>query len=112
MARAILNKWHPQTKKITYWFPTLFILGLVIAIGLCVIGFKILLNFYLLYFLACFILSWSDSHNFKVALLSVVAVCIQFYGYGYGFLKSNLILMISNKNEESLFPHLFFKKRV
>ena len=24
MVRPILNKWHPETKKVTYWFPTVF----------------------------------------------------------------------------------------
>src|SRR5690606_16241396 len=24
MVRPILNKWHPNTKRLTYWFPTLF----------------------------------------------------------------------------------------
>ncbi|MBN4085547.1 glycosyltransferase, partial [Flavobacteriaceae bacterium AH-315-B10] len=27
--RPILNHWYPETKKITYWFPTLFSLGLI-----------------------------------------------------------------------------------
>lgn len=34
MVRPILNKWHPGTAKITYWFPTMFCLGLIGAIVL------------------------------------------------------------------------------
>jgi hypothetical protein len=34
---------------------------------------------------------------------------IQFFGYGLGFVKSYFKLAISNKNEEQLFPNLFFR---
>ena len=31
--RPILNKWHPQSKKIAYWFPLVFVLGLVLSLS-------------------------------------------------------------------------------
>ena len=39
LVRPILNYWHPETKKITYWFPALFILGFFVALGLILINF-------------------------------------------------------------------------
>lgn len=112
MVRAILNKWHPHTQKITYWFPSLFLIGLILALGLSFVGMKIPILMYAIFFVLIFIISFSTAKSLTVALLSMVAVCIQFVGYGYGFLKSNAILTNSNKSEEELFPKLFFKKRV
>jgi len=35
---------------------------------------------------------------------------IQFFGYGYGFIKSLIMINIfSNKKIESIFPNMFFK---
>ena len=38
-ARPILNKKYPESSKITYWFPSLFIIGLDISILLTIFGF-------------------------------------------------------------------------
>ncbi|MGV6831323.1 MAG: glycosyltransferase, partial [bacterium] len=32
--RPILNKWHPQSAKITFWFPSLFIIGFIASLVL------------------------------------------------------------------------------
>ncbi|MEZ4802871.1 MAG: glycosyltransferase [Gelidibacter sp.] len=109
LVRPILNKWHPETKKIIYWLPTLFSVGLVIAIALLIGHFKWLLLLYALYFLMAFIVAIISTKNLVVAILSMLAILIQFFGYGYGFLKSTIKLMISNKQPEQLFPNLFFR---
>jgi glycosyltransferase involved in cell wall biosynthesis len=109
MVRPILNLWHPETKKITYWFPTLFCIGLLISIVLAIVSFKIPLYFYAIYFLILFIDALRKTGNLKVALLSLMATFIQFFGYGYGFLKSTLYINSSNKKPEEIFPKLFFR---
>lgn len=109
MVRPILNKWHPSTKKVTYWFPTLFCLGLVLAIIFYIFGYKWLFLAYALYFLVAFILALISTKNFVVSVLTIPAILIQFLGYGYGFLKSTLAVSVLNKNPESQFPKLFFK---
>ena len=38
-ARPILNKWHPQSKRLTYWFPAVFSLGLMLSSVLSILGF-------------------------------------------------------------------------
>ncbi|KAG1647539.1 hypothetical protein GQR58_030519 [Nymphon striatum] len=43
MVRPILNKWHPQTSKPTYWFPTLFCLGFIAAILFVAVGINLML---------------------------------------------------------------------
>lgn len=108
--RPILNKWHPETKKMTYWFPTVFLVGFVMSIILSAFGFTQLIICYGLYFLVLFIDSFIKNKNLKIALLSIYAVCIQFLGYGVGFLKSTILLNFNRKPAEELFPNLFFSK--
>ena len=108
MVRPILNKWHPGTSKPTYWFPSVFCMGFLVS--LILIGFSIYLPIicYGAYFLLIFIDSLLKNKNLNVAVLSIVAVCIQFIGYGFGFLKSTFWINFSNKNPDELFPKLFF----
>jgi hypothetical protein len=41
--------------------------------------------------------------------LSIITTIIQFFGYGYGFLKSYLMLKLyRNKDVEKVFPNMFF----
>lgn len=108
MVRPILNKWHPNTAKITYWFPTLFCLGFLISLCLLVIKITLPFGLYLIYFGVLFIDSLLKNRNVLVAFLSLLAVCIQFLGYGIGFLKSTIWINFSKKNPKELFPKLFF----
>jgi glycosyltransferase involved in cell wall biosynthesis len=87
-ARPILNKKYPETAKITYWFPSLFIIGLDVSIILSFFGYWQFLAFYGFYFLLIFIDSLIQNKSLKVALLSIVTTATQFYGYGFGFLES------------------------
>ncbi|PCJ94199.1 MAG: glycosyl transferase family 2 [Flavobacteriaceae bacterium] len=109
MVRPILNKWHAGTSKITYWFPTFFCLGLLVSLGLLFMGINGPIYFYAAYFVIVFIDSVLKNKNVIVALLSIIAVLIQFLGYGYGFFKSTMLINFSNKRPQELFPKLFFK---
>lgn len=110
MVRPILNKWHPGTRKLTYWFPTIFILGLLVSIFLYTIGFSWPIWCYSFYFLLIFFDSLFKNGSLAIALLSIFATLIQFVGYGWGFLKSTFLLNFNNKEAEELLPKLFFKK--
>lgn len=107
--RPILNKWHPNSKKIIYWFPTLFLIGFIVSLLLLFIGIIEPFLLYGIYFLSLLINSLFLTRNITVALISLIAVCIQFYGYGLGFFKSTIKLMTSKKSAETIFPNLFFK---
>lgn len=111
LVRPILNKWHPSTKKITYWFPTLFSLGFLISIMLLFIGVKWGIITYMLYFVIAFLVALFTTKSIVVSLLSLVAIPIQFFGYGYGFLKSTLVVEVLKKEPEKYFPNLFFKSK-
>jgi len=108
MVRPILNRWHPATKKITYWFPTLFSLGLLVSVGLFFVQVKLGIYAYMLYFIMAFVVALFSTKSVKVALLSLMAIAVQFIGYGYGFIKSTVLLHSKNK-PETIFPELFFK---
>ncbi|MFY0712834.1 glycosyltransferase [Seonamhaeicola sp. NFXS20] len=110
LVRPILNKWHPSTKKITYWFPTVFCVGFVLALVLFLFNLKWLFYLYLLYFVLAFVLATINTKSLIVSIQAIVAICIQFAGYGYGFLKSTWAVSVLNKNPETYFPKLFFKR--
>ncbi|WP_282055087.1 glycosyltransferase [Maribacter luteus] len=108
MVRPILNKWHPGTAKLTYWFPTVFFLGFIASLLVLLIGVTWPLLAYILYFTVIFFDSLFKNGNIGVAFLSLIAVGIQFLGYGWGFLKSTIWINFSKKNPKELFPKLFF----
>jgi|TARA_B110000908_G_scaffold171827_1_gene236087 glycosyltransferase involved in cell wall biosynthesis len=91
-ARPILNKKHPKSAKLTYWFPSLFIIGFDIALILLIFGKWIYIIPFLGYFVILFFDSLLQNKNFKVAFLSIITTYTQFLGYGLGFLKSSFKL--------------------
>ena len=56
-----------------------------------------------------FIVALVTTKNAMVAIYSIAAIVLQFFGYGYGFLKSTIIITILKKDPEQFFPELFFK---
>ncbi|MEN8703271.1 MAG: glycosyltransferase [Polaribacter sp.] len=86
-ARPILNKKFPSTAKITYWFPSLFVLGLVLGIVLALFGNVYLFSFYYLYFIAL-LLDAIFKNGIIVGFLAIFTSLTQFLGYGLGFFNS------------------------
>ncbi|MGK0253640.1 MAG: glycosyltransferase involved in cell wall biosynthesis [Mariniflexile sp.] len=109
LVRPILNRWHPSTRKITYWFPTLFSLGFIMSLFMFILNIKVFLLLYALYFVLALIIALFSTKNIAVSVLSLIAIVIQFFGYGYGFLKSTLAIEVFKKDPETHFPNLFFK---
>jgi glycosyltransferase involved in cell wall biosynthesis len=109
-ARPILNNWYPEYSKPTFFFPTFFIVGFFFALALAVLySFFFPLILYGFYFLLLFFSATYCNKSVKIGSLSIVATFIQFYGYGFGFLKSFVLIQLLNKNPEKEFPELFFK---
>ncbi|VXB65564.1 Glycosyl transferase family 2 [Flavobacterium sp. 9AF] len=108
-ARPILNFWYPKYTKITFWFPTLFLLGFVMSLCLLLFSFFLPLCVYLFYFGMIFVVSLLQNKNIIIAFYSIVATAIQFYGYGIGFLNSFLNIFLFKLNPEKAHPELFFK---
>ncbi|MCG9970275.1 glycosyltransferase [Christiangramia crocea] len=110
LVRPILNKWHPGSAKITYWFPTVFILGLLFATAMAALGEVFYIGLYLIYFLIIGMDAAIKYKSIYIGLLAIRAVIVQFSGYGVGFLKSTIKTGIMKKQPEKEFPQLFFKK--
>lgn len=109
MVRPILNMWHPQTAKITYWFPTLFCIGLLLSVLALFLGITWPIICYAIYFLILFLHALIKTKNLSVAFLAMFATAVQFVGYGYGFFKSTMYTSFSSRTPQDIFPKLFFK---
>ena len=109
-ARPILNSWYPQYTKLTFFFPSVFIIGLLAGLVLLIFNYDLLLQLYFIYFLLVFLISTYQNKSLKIGYLSAVAVWKQFYGYGTGFLESFFKIILFKQNPQKAFPELFFKK--
>lgn len=89
--RPLLNRKYPETAKLTYWFPSIFILGFIFSMLLLLFNIKTFAFFYGVYFMLLFIDSLLKNKNFNVAVFSIITTLIQFTGYGMGFLKGKLL---------------------
>lgn len=107
--RPILNSWHPTTSKITYWLPTGFLIFVIASLVSLEFQFYLPLGFLGFYYILVFVTAFINTKHLGIAFQALFAVNIQFMGYGYGFIKSTLKLLFSNKTAQELFPNLFFK---
>ena len=108
-ARPILNSWYPEYNKLTYFFPSLFFIGFLFSAGFLIFGISLFFGFYVLYFLSAFVLSTIQNKSFSIGFFSVIAIGIQFYGYGIGFIKSYWKVILLKQKPQKALPELFFK---
>ena len=130
VARPILNQRHPKYTKLMFWFPSVFLVYSLISIlfffyGLTnmkvyisnigsywinyswfILGiiFIIPLKFY---FFLLFLFSSIKFKSINVGILSILTSLIQFICYGFGFLKSWILLNIFRQKPEKAFPNHF-----
>lgn len=101
-ARINIGTRHPGEIKLTHLFPLAFISGLALSLALALllpgIG-KPLMAFFALYLLLIFLHSSANEKSLKVGALSVVAVVVQFAGYGYGFLMNAIEVFIKGNKK-------------
>jgi GT2 family glycosyltransferase len=108
-ARPILDSWYPEYSKITFWFPSLFLVGTLFAIITAFFQIYLPISLLFAYFLMIFIDSTIKNKSVKVGMLSVIATFIQFYGYGKGYLLSFIKIKLLKQEPKKAFPELFFK---
>lgn len=109
LVRPILNKWHPTSAKLTFWFPTLFIFFVLASIAGALFFNIWCLAPLVLYCLVLFLHSSLQNKSLLIGFYSLIAVFIQFFGYGWGFLQSTFYIHWLHKNPREQFPTLFFK---
>ena len=109
-ARPILNQRHPQYVKISFAFPTLFLLGYILGcIEYFVLGKGLILALYGLYTFMVFIHALWQTKNISIASMAIISTYIQMFSYGWGFLKSWFSLNILKMKPEDAFPHHYYK---
>lgn len=109
-ARPILNQRHPKYVKISFAFPTLFLLGYVLGfIEYFILGRGIILAFYGLYTFMVLIHAMIVTKNIAIAGMAVISTYIQMFSYGYGFLKSWILLNVFRMKPEEAFPKHFHR---
>lgn len=109
-ARPILNFWYPKYTKLTFWFPSFFLFGFVLSLILILFSLPILFYLYLIYFGMIFVSSLVQNKSVTIAVYSIIATAIQFYGYGIGYLKSFINVFFLKKKPQQAHPELFFLK--
>lgn len=109
LVRPILNIWHPEAARITFWFPSVFVLFVMASLLLSILYSWFFLLPLLFYILLIFIDSSLKNKSFSIGILSVYAVFIQFFGYGWAYIQSYWAVAVRNKEAQKHFPFLFFK---
>ena len=109
LVRPILNKWHPQGAKITFWLPTLFVLFTLASMLLGIIYGWLFLLPLVSYMAVIFADASLKTKSITVGFMAILAMFIQFFGYGYGFLKATIFIHWLEKDPQKQFPRLFFK---
>jgi glycosyltransferase involved in cell wall biosynthesis len=108
-ARPILDSWYPEYQKLTFFFPTLFILGLFVSVLLLLFGLTLPILCYGFYYLLLFISATLQYKSIEIGALALIAVTKQFWGYGIGFLNSFIKIKLLKQKPQEAFPELFFK---
>lgn len=108
-ARPVLNFWYPKYAKVTYFLPSLFLLGMLVAFFAAFLGSYFLFTLFILYYTVLFSLAMVETKSLKIGFLAVIAAFIQFVGYGLGYIKSFIMIQVLKKQPQLVFPELFFK---
>jgi glycosyltransferase involved in cell wall biosynthesis len=109
LVRPILNSWHPQAAKVTFWFPTCFIIFVILSILGAVFINGWCISPLVMYLTIIFIDASVKNNSIKIGGMAVVALFVQFFGYGLAFLRSSYHIGLLKKDPVKQFPNLFFK---
>ncbi|MDR2122172.1 MAG: glycosyltransferase [Flavobacteriaceae bacterium] len=107
IARPILNQRHPDYTKITFWFPSAFMIFTLCSLSVSFIRWWLMIP---LLSYCCIIIIDSSRKNksITVGVLSLVSTFVQFFSYGLGFLWSFTALNILKQKPEKVFPSHFY----
>lgn len=110
VVRNILMKWYPDKFSWVYFFPTVFLFGVISLVTLATF-FKcgVFLLPLILFSLIAFIESLYKTKSVKIAFLSILSSYIQLLAYGYGFAKGFINIHILKKEEKIVFKSFFFE---
>jgi glycosyltransferase involved in cell wall biosynthesis len=107
IARINLYKKYPDSLKLVHIFPAIFTVAVCLLPLLLIVSLYFMVLF-LAYFLLVFIDSSIKNRNVKVGFLSILAVFVQLFGYGCGFLYAFWEIMILKGIKKSAFNKSFY----
>lgn len=110
-ARPILDSWYPEYSKITFFFPTLFVIGFLFSFIMTLFNVNFFIILYVIYFLLLLLMSTFQNKSLSIGFLSIYAAINQFWGYGIGFLESYIKVRVLKQQPEKAFPEIFFKSK-
>ncbi len=108
IVRPILIKWYPDNFKLTYTFPTLFLLGSLFLVAMAMLVSVWCLLPLGMIALIVFLEALLKTKSLWIAVLAVLASFVQLYCYGFGFLKSAFYVLVLGREERSVFESYFF----
>lgn len=108
LVRPILMKWHPESKKTTFFLPSLFVLSLTFSFVLFLLKQPLLFFIFCLYFSLLFLHAFYLHRSIKIATLAVATSFIQLFVYGVAFLESYYYFHVQDLKPKGKFPELFF----
>ena len=109
--RHIISRVYPDTFRLYYLFPSLFILGSGLLVMLSILTGMIWPLIPIAAWISLILLdSWIRGRDFVVAILSVWASLIQMSGYGLGFLTAFAESRILGKDRFGVFKDGFYPK--
>lgn len=106
--RLIISKVYPETFKLFFYIPTVFVLGCIGLLALSTLNFLFLLPF-ALFALIVFFDALRLTKNIGVAFTAIVSTFLQLVAYGTGFLRSIFVVNIMGKDEYDVFEKGFYK---
>ena len=109
IARINLFKLHPGSLKLTHFFPSFFLVGLIISLATLIIFKSYFLIICYFAYLSILLLNATLMYqSVYIGMLSVVATLVQMFAYGTGFIKSFFYRIILNKPEFKAFSKNFY----
>lgn len=109
LVRPILLSWHPSSAKISFWLPTLFVFYHILALACFFMGYWQLVALLMVYLILVVVDALRTTKSIKVAIYSLLALYIQFFGYGLAFLQASFNILLLGKKPQTKYPKLFFK---
>jgi glycosyltransferase involved in cell wall biosynthesis len=108
IARINLYKRHPESLKLVHTFPAIFTVALcLLPLFMLAAGWYFILPF-LAYFALVLVDSSKNSRSIKVGALSILAVFVQLFGYGCGFIFAFWKILILRGAKEAAFRKTFY----
>ena len=109
-ARPILNQRHPNYVKISFAFPSIFLIGYILGfVEYFILGQGFILAMFGLYTFLVFFHALYKTKNISIASMSVISTYIQMFSYGFGFLKSWILLNVFRQKPEDAFPNHYYQ---